>query len=121
MTAQGERPPTNALLPLMTESQWQHHVIHLAKGFGWATYHTRFSIGSDSGWPDLALVKPGEEVIYVELKREGKKKDIEPTALQQMWLDRLASALGTKVFVWRPRDSTEIVSILSGGRAKVML
>lgn len=92
-----------------TEAQFQSWVLARAKEFNWLAYHTTFSIASARGWPDLVLVKPGHRVIYAELKRVGKK----PTPEQQHWLDTLAAAAFTDVYVWRPTDRETVVQVLA--------
>lgn len=93
-----------------SEAHFQGWVMRAAREFGWSVYHTRFSVLSDGGFPDLVLVKAGEPVIYAELKRQVGVV----TPKQQAWLDVLRSALGTRVFVWRPDDRPEILRVLGG-------
>jgi hypothetical protein len=45
------------------------------------------------------MVRPGDRVIFVEVKGDGDK--IRPE--QQQWLDDLKSA-GQEVYVWTPQD-----------------
>lgn len=96
---------------LETEAQFTSWLRRTAKEFGWKFYHTRFSIMSDAGFPDCTLVKPGQPVIFAELK----KHDGEPTEKQQEWLDALSEARGTKVYLWRPQDKEAIVRVLFEG------
>lgn len=51
------------------------------------------------GFPDLVLVRPGDRVIYVEIK--GKGDSVRPD--QANWHRWLASA-GQDVFVWTERE-----------------
>ena len=51
------------------------------------------------GFPDLVLVRPGDRVIYVEIK--GKGDTVRPE--QADWHRWLASA-GQDVFVWTERE-----------------
>ena len=51
----------------MTEKQLQESVTHFARLHGWMVCHTRFSVGSDRGWPDLFLVRE-DRAVAVELK-----------------------------------------------------
>lgn len=87
-------------LPPMTERDWQHQVIDLAKLFGWRVYHPFLSKWSERGFPDLTLVR--ERLIFVELKREDGR--LSPH--QEEWLDALKAA-GVECYVWRPSDFGE--------------
>lgn len=89
----------------LSEKEWMGQVIDLARTFGWKHYHPWLSIYSAKGWPDLALCR--ERLILAELKTAKGK--VSPS--QQDWLDTLAEA-GVEVYVWRPGDVDEIISIL---------
>lgn len=93
-------------LPEQSEADFQRQVLKLAALCGWRAYHTWTSIHSAAGFPDLVLVRQ-PRVLFVELKRQsGKVSDA-----QQQWLDELA-ACGQSVYVWRPSDWDEVVSVL---------
>jgi hypothetical protein len=79
--------------------------MDLAAQLHWSVYHTRYSIGSTAGFPDLVLVR--ERVIYAELKRETGK----PTGNQLVWLDILHNAR-QEVYLWRPSDLMDIAITL---------
>jgi hypothetical protein len=70
-------------------------------------YHTRNSKGSDSGFPDLVLLRP-PRLVVAELKTETGRV----TVAQWAWLDDFA-ACGAESYVWRPSDRAEIERILS--------
>lgn len=97
-----------ATLPAITEKAFQAQVVTLARALGWRTYHTHFSFRSDTGYPDLTLVKPGR-LIFAELKTEKGKA----TAHQEEWLEALREA-GAEAFLWRPSDWDSIVLTLGG-------
>jgi hypothetical protein len=65
---------------------------------GRPVYRTAVS-AQGRGWPDLVMVRPGDRVIFVEVKGDGDK--VRPD--QQQWLDDLRSA-GCEVYVWTPAD-----------------
>lgn len=90
----------------LTEAVWQSHVLGYARSLGWAAYHTRFSVGSDTGWPDLVLCRP-PRLLFVELKSDKGRV----SEAQQAWLDRLL-ACGAEAFVWRPRDRDAVLEAL---------
>lgn len=94
----------------MTEKAFQAEVMRLAHANGFKAYHTHDSRRSPSGFPDVVLAKPGRAVIYAELKTETGAT----SAAQDGWLAALRGALGTRVFVWRPRDLPMIERILRG-------
>ena len=83
-------------------------VRRLCRLFGWRVYHTRFSIGSDPGFPDLVLVKP-PHVIFVELKTQTGVL----TPYQKEWLGLLAECEAPPATaVWRPNDVEAVVATL---------
>lgn len=91
----------------MTEAQLQARVVKQAKTLGWShIYHTRFSLKSAAGYPDLHMVR-GERSVFAELKREREK----PTPAQESWLEALRTA-GHEAYVWRPSDEPEIERVL---------
>lgn len=90
----------------MTEAQLQARVVAEAKRRGWLVYHTRYSLRSAAGYPDLHLVR-GERSVFVELKRETGRV----TGAQEVWLEALRRA-GHEVYVWRPSDEAEIEGVL---------
>ncbi len=87
---------------LVSETAFQDSVTDLAKLRGWKWYHTHDSRRSQSGWPDLVLIRPPRLLIR-ELKREGEN----PTEEQAWWLEALRRC-GIDVGVWRPSDWPEI-------------
>lgn len=89
----------------ISEKEWQAQVVEVARTMGWKHYHPYLSIYSPKGWPDLALVR--ERFILAELKTQTGKV----SSSQQEWLDAL-SAAGVEVYVWRPSDLDEVVSVL---------
>lgn len=97
-------PDNAASLPL-SEAAFQRIVLDLAKSTGWLIYHTRDSRRSQSGFPDLVLLK--DRTIFAELKSEKGM----PSDAQSMWLERLKSA-GEEAYLWRPSDLPKIVEIL---------
>ena len=94
--------------PRETEASFMRAVCELAAFGGWRVFHAWLSVRSHPGWPDLVLTKPGQPVLYAELKLDGKQ----PTPAQQAWLEALQSATGTEVHVWRPSDWSTIAARL---------
>lgn len=104
-----ETNPTRLkILRAMSEAEWMAKVREFATRYGWISYHTRDSRGSDHGWPDLAIGHASQRrTLFVELKKETGKV----TPAQRMWLTHLESC-GFEVAVWRPRDEAEVLAVL---------
>lgn len=84
----------------MLERDLQQQVLDLASELGWARrYHTWNSRHSESGFPDLVLLRR-ERQIVAELKGEGRN----PTVAQLGWLAAFSEIPGCEAFVWRPSD-----------------
>jgi hypothetical protein len=94
-------------LKLQSEASWQQQVYDAARLLGWRAYHTRTSIGSAAGFPDLILVRR-PRVVVAELKRE----DRDPTADQSAWLDDFR-ACGIEAYVWKPSDWPFVQTVLA--------
>ena len=93
-----------------SEADWQRDVVDVAHSLGWMVYHTRFSVGSQSGYPDLTLCR--ERVVFIELKREGRPL----TDAQQAWAERLRAA-GTEVYApCYPSDADALYAALAARR-----
>ena len=91
----------------ISERDFERQVKDCAKLFKYLYYHTFRSQFSPAGFPDCVLVRGSEPVIYAELKSEAGKLS-EP---QRTWLLALHRA-GERVFVWRPSNLDEIISVL---------
>lgn len=101
---------TNPFPPKMTEDQFLHVVLRLAKLNGWLVFHplpamnkkgrwATFQNEEGKGYPDLTLARDGV-VIFRELKSNTGTLSAE----QKAWGAQLGDAWG----VWRPRDYEEI-------------
>lgn len=91
-----------------TEASFMRSVSELAVVGGWRVYHAWLSVRSSPGFPDLLLTRPGDPVLYIELKLGGKQ----PTPAQAAWLEALSQASGTEVYCWRPGDWPAIAARL---------
>jgi hypothetical protein len=91
----------------LTEKEWQEQVVQLAAMYRWHHFHVHNMRRSDSGWPDLVLVRP-PELIVVELKTNVGK--LRPNQIE--WLEWLA-ACGIETHVWRPRDFDAVAARLA--------
>lgn len=98
----------------LSEDTWRTHVRRMAKeaGFG-RQYHTRFSIGSEPGWPDDWFMSVTQRrMLFIEAKRQNGKLSVD-----QVWfLDDLARLRDTgfpiEVYVIRPLDRDSLVKTL---------
>jgi hypothetical protein len=93
------------------ESDLQARVRRLARESGWLVYHTRDSRGSDKGFPDLVLCRPGS-LLFIELKSAAGKLSAE----QATWIDLLRHSVpDVEAYLWRPADWPEIQQRLLRG------
>ena len=91
-----------------TEAEFQAQVNAYARALGFDVYHTLNSRGSEEGFPDTVIAKPGRMVVC-ELKVKAT-----PTAAQLKWLDYFRS-VGIEAYLWRPADWSEIERALTEG------
>ena len=93
---------------MMSEDEFQTDVVRLAVALGWGPiYHTRFSLGSKRGYPDLHMLRGGRS-LFAELKAMRGRV----TPEQEMWLEALRAA-GHEAYLWRPSDIDEIEAVLA--------
>ncbi len=102
----------------------QATIIELAHMYGWYAAHFtsvlatgrdgrptyRTPLAADGkGFVDIVMVRPGDRVIFVEVKGDGDKLRPE----QEQWISWLTQA-GCEVYVWTPvhLDSGEIAAAL---------
>lgn len=104
---------TNALPPIR-ERDFQRAFLELATRLGWKWYHTFDSRRDPAGFPDIVLVR-GPRLLFVELKRDTTY----PRASQREWLEALRAVAGIEVYVWRPKQWEEIVTILQPARSSL--
>lgn len=96
---------------LITERALQSIVERELREWGWLPYHTRYSMMSKGGFPDVVAAHAGfKVVVYAELKRDGLK----PTRMQCEWLDTLRDA-GQWVYLWTPAHLEKIYEIVREG------
>jgi hypothetical protein len=80
-----------------------------ARDYGWNFYHTLRSDGSEKGWPDCAIAKPGYPLYLAELKTAKGKLTME----QQHWQRVLTHCTGVQAEVWRPADLPRVLALLA--------
>ncbi len=97
-----------------TEAQFQDAVVDLARLHGWNTLHIpptqlqgAWLTAATAGWVDLLLWRPGNTVLFRELKTNKGRV----TRTQQAVLDSLTES-GADAGVWRPSDWGLIVATL---------
>lgn len=96
-----------------SEAHFQRSVERAAKQLGWRTYHTRDSRGSNKGYPDLTLIKPGHRILFFELKTGRRKL----TPEQGIWLADLNRCPGVRAYEMRESDWDTILDILQEAAA----
>lgn len=96
-------------VPAETEAGFLRRVKELALLRNFHCYHTLRSKGSDAGFPDLVLTKPGR-LLFAELKSQRGSV----SADQERWLALLRHSVpGVEVYLWYPNDWDTIVRVLS--------
>jgi hypothetical protein len=131
-------PPQEAPWPL---TQWSEadllaYCRRTARLCGFKVYHTRWSVGSDSGFPDLLLCRAADptrglpgRLILAELKRAGRPltrgtvrygRRLRWTEGQREWLTALLTCPGVEAYWWTTADVAEITEILQTGPRDVM-
>ncbi len=93
------------LAETVTEKQFMQAVTAEAKRLGWKVFHVHDSRRSESGWPDLAMVR--ERLVLAELKTATGQL----SAAQQTWIEALQRA-DVEVHIWKPNDFERILEIL---------
>lgn len=85
----------------VTEKQFQRQVEHYLRLCNWLVFHTRYSIGSAPGFPDICACRAGR-LAMIELKTiDGKI-----SAAQAEWGELLAGVGGTVEYhLLRPDDA----------------
>ena len=94
---------------LMSEKQFQQHIVTAARDQGWLVQFHWKSIHSPKGFPDLTLVR-GPHLMFAELKTMKGKL----TPDQERWLAALREA-GQHAFVWKPDQLQSIYEMLIDG------
>lgn len=95
-----------------TEKQFEGAVVDLARLSGWKIFHPFDSRRSESGWPDLAMVRSGV-LVLAELKTDSGQL----SRAQCDWLEHLGEVArgmsNVVVRCWRPIDWLEIERVLA--------
>lgn len=90
------------------ESALLRAVRQAALASGHLFYHTHRSDGSEKGWFDVAIAKPGKPLYLAELKTVRGKLTIE----QQRWQTTVTQCTGVRVDIWRPADLPRVLALL---------
>lgn len=95
------RRPVSAVVPPVAERTFQAQVEQYARLMGWLFFHTRYSMKSVAGFPDLVLLR-GDRMVVAELKTVVGKT----SKAQDEWLAAFLRIPGVRVFIWRPDDAS---------------
>lgn len=90
----------------MSEKEWQRLVVEYAEANNWTVWHDADARRNDSGFPDLVLIR--ERVVWVELKRVGKR----PTKVQA-WFHAVLADAGQEIYVWTPSEWPHVMAVLA--------
>jgi hypothetical protein len=96
-----------ALIGDESERHFQDRVKRLAHLCGWVAWHTRDSMGTRAGEPDLRMCRP-PRYLLAELKSQHGRLRLE----QVQTIALLQRCPGIETYLWRPSDWEEIVSVL---------
>ena len=111
-----------AVFSAWTEDMLLANVRNQAMATGHLFYHTRYSLKSEAGFPDVCITG-NARLIFAELKREGKwptegrfSKGAVPRWIkgQREWLVALRES-GAETYIWWPSDTQDITNILLYG------
>lgn len=119
----------------MLETPFQNLIVDVGHLHGWhvASFRTSQQAGrymtaaryDGVGYPDLTMIHKKGAILFVEVKTETGRLSKE----QKVWGHKLGEATsemfehsnptyGVHYYVWRPRDSDNIMSVLSFGKTK---
>lgn len=124
-------PAERALFSRVTEDDVDREVRRLAGLYGWRHYHTRYSLRSQAGFPDVFLLRP-PRVVTAELKRQGGLPTVTRVVYdrrgfprwvdgQLEWLADLASCPQVETYLWWPDSLEEVATILDSGPREDMV
>jgi hypothetical protein len=93
-----------------TEAEFERRVIALARDMGWLVFHAHSSRHSESGWPDLALLRERDgRLVLAELKvGDGRLRP-----MQLRWLAAAARNPALEWYVWRYTWPGEIMDTIA--------
>lgn len=100
----------DAVMAAMTEAEFQAWIVRLAIDHGWQReliYHTKNSMHSQAGFPDLVLVKPPRALLW-ELK--GPRGRVSPA--QERWVAAFKEC-GMEAAILYPCDWRKVEEELS--------
>jgi len=93
------------------------HVVKYARHRGWIVYHQRpartkygwrTALMGDKGFPDLVMLRNGR-VVIAELKSDRGTTSFQ----QRVWLGCWREVPGVEVYLWKPKDWTQILEVLN--------
>lgn len=97
------------------ESDFRKQITKLAKMFGWRWLYYPYSLGADAGYPDLTLVSPAFEKLWIETKGpKGKISDA-----QRQWLADINAGPTGLAIVAFPGDLEAVKELLQGNEVDI--
>jgi len=92
------------------EKDFQRQITKLAGMYRWTFYHNPYSLGSDTGYPDLTLVHQDFDKLWIEVK--GPKGRIHPDQVKWLaWINAGPTGLAIVAF---PDDLEAVGELLQG-------
>lgn len=92
------------------EKHFMSSVTKAAQQAGWLVQHGTIAVYSAAGFPDLVMIKPGQPVIFAELKMPKGRL----TPKQKEWGNLLMDNPGVAYYLWRPEHWDRIIDLLFG-------
>ena len=92
---------------VMRESQFSRTITTLARKCGWLVYHVARTKYRKAGFPDLVMLRDGQQIVA-----ELKKHDGVLSEEQKDWLLEFGKCKSVQTYVWRPEDWPTIQQLL---------
>jgi|SRR5215510_3224636 len=104
----------------LTEAQLEATIKQSASGLGFLCYHTRYSPGSDPGFPDLCITGPLDYPTFTGFYEVKGPRGV-VSAKQQQWIDTLGAAGQIARIVWEADLGTVMDDLEAAFRASLDL
>lgn len=97
-----------------TERKFMLRTQRLGNEFGWMSYHTHDSRGSEPGFPDVVFVHADAGVtMFIEFKTDKGRLTIDQCRWMAAFLRAGRMGCCQRADVWRPRDQDHIDNVLA--------
>jgi hypothetical protein len=97
-----------------SEAEFQRRVIALARSLGWLVFHAHSSRHSESGWPDLAMLRERDgRLVLAELKVDTGSRRSSLRPMQLRWLEAARQNPALEWYVWRYTWPGEVMDTIT--------